>query len=44
VLTADKMQLTSRPGSAAPIKVRVREKLVDLATGEQAQFALLPAQ
>ena len=40
VLTEDRMQLTSRPGSALPIRVVVRGKAVELAAGQQAEFAL----
>lgn len=40
MLTADHMSVTSRPGSALPIKVLVRDRVVDLAAGAQAEFAL----
>jgi trehalose/maltose hydrolase-like predicted phosphorylase len=42
-LTANEMRVTSRPGTADPIKVLVRGELVDLATDDDRHFALKPA-
>jgi alpha,alpha-trehalase len=42
-LSPGEMQLTSRPGYAAPIKIHVCGETVDLATGHEARFTLKPA-
>ncbi len=42
LLGENHMRVTSRPGTARPIKVLVRGKTVDLAAGEEAEFAFDP--
>jgi trehalose/maltose hydrolase-like predicted phosphorylase/beta-phosphoglucomutase-like phosphatase (HAD superfamily) len=42
-LSGDEMRLSSRPGSAAPIKIRVRGETAELCAGDEARFDLKPA-
>jgi trehalose/maltose hydrolase-like predicted phosphorylase len=42
-LSGDEMRLCSRPGNAAPIKIRVRGETAELCAGDEARFDLKPA-
>ncbi len=42
-LAEDQMRITSRPGTAPPINIVVRDKAVELSPGSEAQFALASA-